>query len=73
MFPILVRIKIRVIYMVRWMIRNTRSAYLNLKYKIIFITYCCIEEVICNLSVTFLPLPLLVFYCEVLIQYVVHT
>jgi len=59
--------------MVMWMIHNIHSAYLNLKYKIIFIAYCCIEEVICNLSVTFLPLPLLVFHCEMLIQYVVHT
>jgi len=75
-FSILVRIKIRVMYyviMVMWMIWNTHSVYLNLKYKIIFITYCFIEEVICNLSVTLLPLPLLVFHCEVLSPYVVHT
>jgi len=32
--------------------------------------HICIEEVICNLSVTLPPLPLLVFHCEVLIQYV---
>jgi len=61
------------VIIVMWMICNTHSVNLNLKYKIIFITYCCIEEVICNLSVTFLPLPLLVFHYEVLIQYVVHT
>jgi len=55
------------------MIRNTHSVYLNFKHKVIFITYCCIEEVIYNSSVSFLRLPLLVFLCEVLIQYVVHT
>jgi len=41
-----------------------------LKYKIVFITYRSIEEFICNLS---MPLPLLVFHCEVLIHYVLHT